>query len=119
MSVLFEDLVGETLTSALLIGEHNDEIIFETESGKKYKMFHDQECCECVYIEDICGDLNDIVGNKILMAYESSSDADIGDDQRATWTFYHIATIKGSIVIRWCGKSNGYYSESVDFIDIT
>ncbi len=31
MSVSFEDLVGETLTSALLVGTHDNEIIFEVD----------------------------------------------------------------------------------------
>ena len=39
-------------------------------------------------------------------------------DNSVTWTFYEIATNKGRITLRWCGTSNGYYSESVDFVKV-
>lgn len=115
-------LLGQILISVEKVDDA--EIIFTTFDGKKYKMFHYQDCCEDVRIEDICGDLNDLIGNPILVAEEATSDKtpeDITKDLQYhsfTWTFYKFATIKGYVDIRWCGISNGYYSEKVDFVEM-
>ena len=95
----------------------NDELYFHTDNGEKYKMHHYQDCCESVWIEDIIGDLDDLLGEPILMAEEVSED-DPDASESGTWTFYKLATIKGYVTIRWYGSSNGYYSESVDFYKI-
>ncbi|MGK0448577.1 MAG: hypothetical protein ACJA2M_002375 [Polaribacter sp.] len=119
------ELLGKTLVK--VESKDNDEIIFTCEDGKQYKMYHGQDCCENVSIEDIVGDLQDLVGNPILKAeevfsYEPTSKEDIERENEAeswgscTWTYYKFATIKGYVDIRWYGESNGYYSESVDFI---
>ena len=98
--------------------EGNENIFFIDEDGIEYKMFHDYDCCENVYIEDICGDINNLIGSEIIMA-EEVINKDLSPlnefDESYTWTFYKFATVKGYVTIRWYGESNGYYSEEVDF----
>ncbi len=74
-----------------------------------------------VYIDDIVGDLEDIINSEILVAEESSNSSEEGCEYcgSETWTFYKLDTIKGGVTIKWYGSSNGYYSESVDFEELT
>lgn len=106
-------LVGKTLTE--IKNEDNYGLLFCTDNNEFYKMYHEQECCEDVSIEEIIGDLNDLIGSPITMAEEVIQDGDANDYMSQTWTFYKFATNKGYVTIRWLGESNGYYSESVDF----
>jgi len=112
----FSALLGKTLKSV----EHSqydngeDQIIFMTEDGELFRLYHDQSCCESVRIESIVGELEWLVGNPITMAEEITQEAD-DNAESATWTFYKLATIRGYVTIRWYGESNGYYSEEVDF----
>ena len=117
-----EVLKGETLIKVKRgVDGDGDFIYFETGKGKKYKMNHKSVCCENVYIKDICGDLNDLIGNPITMAEETSNlkqrDGEYSD--RVKWTFYKLATKRGYVTISWVGSDNGYYSVSVYFGEIS
>lgn len=114
------ELIGKTLTDVHRTGD--DEIRFVAFDGSEYRMFHYQDCCESVSIEDVCGDLSDLTWCPIIQAEEvSNADGAKKDDwnESYTWTFYKIATNRGAVTIRWYGTSNGYYSESVDFERVT
>lgn len=129
-TVEFEELNGKTLRE---IRNTGDELHFVTQDGEKYMQHHYQSCCEDVRIEDICGDLEDLIGSPILLAEEViNSDihpediqAKITEDdyrycrESFTWSFYKLATIKGSVTIRWYGTSNGYYGERAYLVKVT
>jgi hypothetical protein len=123
-------LVGQIIREIERVPESEgrlEELIFRLVNGREFRMNHNQDCCEQVYIESIVGDLTDLLGTPILAAdeRESSGEGDPPDahverhDESYTWTFYLLRTIKGSVTIRWLGESNGYYSESVGFAEIT
>lgn len=138
--VEFNVLTGKTITE-IAGGENGSERIeFNTSDGCSYAMFHSQDCCEHVILEDIIGDIEDLLDSPILLAEEVFSDEPdetmkaqrevekaeqekkygycYGPDSE-TWTFYKLSTIKGSVTFRWYGTSNGYYSERADFRDIS
>lgn len=139
----FHELMGKVI-SRIDYRPHNDEeILFHCADGTIFKMWHDQDCCESVWIEDVCGDLDALLDAPILQAEEAYScespkdfdhlltdddrrreflkrlqegDNEVGHDAESqTWTFYKLANINGSVTIRWYGSSNGYYSEGVSF----
>lgn len=117
-------LLGQTLAS---VEATEDEVLFTTAEGRKYKLYHGQACCESVYIESIVGDLDNLIGSPITLAEEAESIENPPDakpetieyQDSFTWTFYKLATVKGYVDIRFYGESNGYYSESVYFKEIS
>ena len=113
----FEDLQGRVLCKVV---NFDDELHFHLTEDHYVRMYHEQDCCESVSIEDIVGNLDDLVGTPLLLVEEVSNyepeeqTVDEDDYYSETWTYYRFRTIKGSVDIRWYGTSNGYYSESVD-----
>ncbi len=78
--------------------------------GGSVRLYHSQDCCENVYVEDIVGDLDDLIGAPVLHAEEAINppDAPSGhNDESFTWTFYRL---RGLLLL---GSTGRYYSESV------
>ena len=116
-------LNGKTIKKITGLEEGSEEVDIFTECGQHYRFYHEQDCCESVWLNDFEGDVDDLVGALIVSAEEAtnSGDEDSSDKpseycESFTWTFYKIETNKGGIWMRWLGESNGYYSESVYFI---
>lgn len=117
-------LIGKHLAS-VTINDAKDVISFVCADGARFRMYHSQDCCESVSVEDIAGDLADLQDADVLDAREeTNSESDppgyVNEDryrESFTWTFYIIQTNKGAVTIRWPGESNGYYSEGVNFVE--
>jgi len=118
MRVEPESLVGELLTHIDIDSEKN-EIMLTTASGRVVKVYHDQDCCETVEIESMEGDWKSLVG-KVLIEVEQK-EFDKGDpppnEYSESWTRTELRFCVGdaTVISRWIGTSNGYYSEDVDF----
>ena len=118
----FSVLLGKTLISIENI--ENQELVFKTLDGLEFKLYHEQDCCESVAIEEIHGSLDDLLNEELLVAEEVDNEnycekqEDKCYDDSVTWTFYKLKTMHGDVTIRWCGESNGYYSESVSFCQV-
>jgi hypothetical protein len=110
----FDELVGRTLCS---VHASDEELVLYLSDTNYVRLYHGQDCCESVVIDDICGDLEDLVGAPLLVAEEVegyTQDPKSEYDDSYTWTFYRFATRKGWVTVKWYGSSNGYYSESVE-----
>ncbi len=116
---MFTELLGKTIHKIQITD--NDHITFVCTTGQEFVMYHSQDCCERVNIEDIAGDLEHLLSSPVTMA-EEATNSSINPPEYAesfTWTFYKLATVKGYVTIRWLGQSNGYYSEAVTFEERT
>jgi hypothetical protein len=123
----FDCMIGKVLKE--ITGKEGDsKMVMTSVDGTVFEFFHWFNCCERIEINDICGDLDDLLGSPILVAEKVSSGGGIEDlrnsefgikvdedDATYTWTFYKFSTIKGSVTVRWLGLSNGCYSEEVFF----
>lgn len=114
----FGTLVGKTITNIHGMEEGSAAVRIDTSDGSSYLMWHMQDCCEWVSLEDVVGNPSDLIGLPVAMAevvHEADEEPLDKWDKSYTWTFYKLATARGYVTLRWYGTSNGYYSEEVYF----
>jgi hypothetical protein len=106
-----EEMQNQTFTS---VRADTDTVTFENDEVR-YVLYHDQDCCESVYVEEIIGDIEDLENLPLLISREDTNaeGVELPNEESYTWTFYNFATFKGYVTIRFLGTSNGYYSEDV------
>ncbi|TQN84387.1 UNVERIFIED_ORG: hypothetical protein FHU00_3968 [Citrobacter freundii] len=116
MSVtVINEIIGRTFDEVFT--NNNVELVFRGDYSFGiwrcvFTFFHEQVCCENVWIEDIAGDLDDLKGEPLTEAEVVTEECDVGDNYQ-TWSFFKFGTSKGCVTVRWCGESNGFYSECV------
>jgi hypothetical protein len=112
-----DSLVGETL-SFIDIDDDNNEILLTTESERQIKIFHQQDCCESVFIDSTDGDWSELLG-KVLIEVTKDVISDETECESSTHTKLIFRVDDATVVSRWVGYSNGYYSENVDIEELT
>lgn len=119
----FKKMIGEIITEITLKTDDNDyeQLIFKTENDRTFKMFHENDCREIVYLEDVVGGkLTDLLGEKIIDVdiKTNSNYAKENNKEDIEYYFYEIKTMENTITLRWYGESD-YYCVYVDFKEIT
>lgn len=117
--VELSSLVGEVLT--YIDTDGSDEIMLTTASGRKIKIYHEQDCCETVRIEDTKGNWHDLIGKVIVEAvHDVNPSGESEPEYTDSWTRTNLVfkVDDATVISKWIGESNGYYSESVDIKEI-
>lgn len=115
------ELRGETLTY-IDVDTETDRILLTTASGRTILIHHNQDCCESVRIEDTEGNFHELIGRVITEASEHTQTGEYGEYEHSeSWTKTQLTFRAGAstVISRWIGESNGYYSETVDIEDLS
>lgn len=115
-------LVGERI-AYIDVDEGNYEILITTVSGDTIMIYHDQKCCETVSIESTEGDWYALKGKVVVETVHEESQAEVPPGLGSNLDSCTRSTLKlrvddATVISRWIGVSNGFYSESVDIAEI-
>lgn len=118
--ITLNHLLGQTIVSIAGAEKNNDRVVVTLSSGQRVQLWHEQDCCEGVSIDNVVGIPSLLEGFKVVAASEDNETPpyaaarEFSAYESHTWTTQKIKTGNGhELVIHWLGESNGYYSESV------
>lgn len=114
----FDILIGETIVSISGMDTGGVEVVIETASGRTFRMYHVQDCCENVYIDATYGCANSIL-NKVVDETTYFTDNYDGAYESGTISRFRIYCDGDYFEVKWIGTSNGYYGEGVSFYETT
>lgn len=116
----YTEFSGKTIEEIRGCKKHSDEVTIKFTDGSCLKFYHRQDCCESVLLEDFDTEPEYLINTNIVSIEERISRSGEGIkplndwDESYTWSFYVIKTSSSTMVLRWYGESNGWYSETVD-----
>jgi len=113
-------LVGEILTH-IDVDADNEEILLTTQSGRRFRVYHNQNCCENVNIVDTEGEWHTLLNKKLVEVKHTEYDDGVppyDGCESYTKTAILFRVDDATVISRWVGTSNGYYSETVDLAEI-
>ena len=111
-------LIGEHLISVEGLKVGSTEVIFKTASGRTFKMYHEQDCCESVNVTRHSTPYTYGEGLAVKEATEKIEQNIPASESATRTTFCINGGSYSGFFIEWVGESNGYYSESVSFVEI-
>lgn len=116
----YSEFSGKTIQEIRGCKKHSDEVTIIFTDGSCLKFYHRQDCCETILLEDYDITPEWLIDSKIISVEERISRSGEGIKplnnwaESYTWSFYAIKTSSSTMVLRWYGESNGWYSETVD-----
>jgi hypothetical protein len=103
--------------------KHSEEVRVKFPLGTLL-LYHQQDCCESFWLEDFEDDRHTqhrrngydrFIGLEVTT---NQSDPPPNNDwiECYTWTYVRLKFQSGDVTLRFCGSSNGYYSEECDIM---
>lgn len=108
-----KDLIGKKIINIEGLSKGSEQVTIYCEDHTYMMMGKIDDHVNESIIDDVIGDVNDLLGSTILIAETTQ-----GSDSLHNWTFYKISTRNGYVDIRWYGDDDNIdyqYAARVDF----